>query len=381
MIRTLFFAFVAVLLFQSCSNTPPPRTFTETDYTKFTDSLGFAVRNADTAFMMAHFNLQQLQDNFVKQVKASLIAEDQARELCREEVKNIVATLAQRPDREFFKHLHTARKGDTATYYFRSFHNNRTEYLSVEVVPGPDHLLVSDLMFFNMGMTFSEMMVDFYRAIFVDNNKLLPGNDALRINSGQIANELRNIHINLVRRQYSAVMNDIRRLPSPVQETIIVQQYEMLACALTGDSMRAERLRKRTEGFSKVKHARCILLYEVYGNTKNYREALNSCDQAEAILKDPMIDLFRAPLYASIDEFDKAEECLLRAKKATGNEHRQAVYSLLLKLYIFSNDTEKALATANEMVEIASFARNDLYFYFMQNPDMARDPRVSKFFD
>jgi hypothetical protein len=381
MLRTLFFIFVSALLFQSCSNTPSPRTFTEADYTKFTDSLGFAIRTADTAFLMAHFNVPQLEENFVKQINASLIAEDRARELCKDEVTSIVLTLAKRPDHEFFKHLHTTRKGDTATYYFRSFQNNVTEYLSVDVVPGADKLLISDLMFFNMGMSFSEMMIDFYRAVFVDNNKLLPGNDALRINSGQIANDLRNIHINLVQRRYSEVMNDIRSLPTPVQETIIVQQYEMLACAITGDSMRAERLRKRTEGYSKVKNGRCILLYEVYAYCGNPSEALKSCDQADAILKDPMIDLFRAPLYASLEEFDKAEACLLRAKKATGNEHRQTIFSLLLRLYIVQDNTDKALATANEMIEVASFAKSDLYYFFMQNPEMARDPRVSAFFD
>ncbi|MCA6362243.1 MAG: hypothetical protein IM638_04350 [Bacteroidetes bacterium] len=381
MLRTLVFAFVAVLLFQSCSNAPAPRTFTEADYTKFADSLGFAIRNADTSFLMAHFHMQHIQDNFVKQVKASLLAAEDARKQCQKEVNNVIITLAERPDREFFKHLHTVRNGDTATYYFRSFHSNLTEYLSVDVVPGASGLLISDLMLFNTGMSFSETIVDFYRSVFVDDNKLLPGNDALNINTEAIANSIRAVQINLYQGDFSEAMNIIRSLPSPVQETITVQQYEMLVCAVTGDSMRAERLRKRTEGFSKTKNARCLLLYRVYAYCGNAREALKCCDQAEAILKDPMIDLLRAPLYVAVDEIDKAEASLLRAKKATGNEHRQVVYSLLLKLYVRQDNTDKAIETAKEMIDQAAFDKNDLYGYFILNPDMAADPRVSAFFD
>jgi hypothetical protein len=380
MFRTLVFAFVAALLLQSCSNTPPPRTFTETDYTKFADSLGFAIRNADTSFLITHFHIQHIQDNFVKQIKVSLLADEDARKQCRKEVNNIIITLSQRPDREFFKHLHTARKGDTATYYFRSFHNNLTEYLSIEVVPGTNQLLVSDLMFYSAGMTFSEMLIDLYRAVYVDNNKLLPGNDALNIYSEDIVRDIRTIQLYLIEGNYSPALTLIRNLPSQAQETIIVQQYEMQACALAGDSMRAERLRKRTEGFSKVKNARCLLLYQIYAYCGNAREALKCCDQAEAVLKDPMIDLLRAPLYIALDESENAEASLLRAKKTTGNEHRRAIYSLLLRFYIRQNSTEKAILTANEMIDQASFDKSDLYVYFMLNPEMAADPRVDQFF-
>ncbi|MCU0435035.1 MAG: hypothetical protein MUC87_16375 [Bacteroidia bacterium] len=381
MLRILLFPLAVLLTLQSCSDQPAPRTFTDADYTKFTDSIGFAIRRGDTAFIISHFNFEAQQEKFVKAVRASVMAEEQARGLYKQEIANLLNSLSKRKDREFFRHLHTARKGDTATYYFRAYHDNKTEYLSVQTVPGPQYLLITDMMLFSTGLTFSEVLADFYRAIFVDNNKLLPGNDAMRINSSAIISQIGTIQQNLYDANYAYVLTAIKALPSEVQETVTIQQFEMNACLFTGDTLRAERLRKRTEGKSLVKNARSFMLYQYYFHMGKTDEALKCCDELDEIVKDPMIDLYRAAVYWRIPQYNRAEEYLQRAIKLTGNEHRQTTYAMLLKVYIDQSKTAEALALAAEMEEKASFSKNDLMFFFMNNREVATDPRVDKYFD
>ncbi|MGL5891404.1 MAG: hypothetical protein ACRC3B_16055 [Bacteroidia bacterium] len=370
----------AVILFvSSCKEEQPKRVYTDADYKQFTDSLGFAIRTGDSSYIMSRLNYAEMRSSFLKAVGVGMLAEDDAGYIFSTEISAMVATLATRKDHDLFKHLSTEKTGNTRIIYFRSFKDTRCDYLGVKVIPGAQKLLIDDIILFSHGMTFQERMIDLYKVAFIDNNKLLPGKDAILQESNKMISEIARIDEQLSSGVGFNAMQKIKQLPSKLQESMTIQLLEMRACAFNHDSLRTERLMKRTTDASGMKAGLNFLTAECCINISNYNRLLKSVEDLDAVVHDPMLDVLRGGAYYGLMKKNEAEVCLKKAVETSSNETRQYCYVSLLRFYVFEDKKEEALALANEMIEKAAFDKVDLGGIFMLNTALRYDEDVVRF--
>lgn len=369
--------FAAIVVFAaSCKEEQPRRVYSDADYKQFTDSLGFAIRTGDSAYIMSKLNFSEMRSRFLKAVEVGMLAEDDAASIFSTEIHAMVAALATRRDHDLFKHFSTQKTGDTAMLYFRSFKDGRGDYLGIRVIPGVEKLLIDDIVLFSHGMTFQERMADLYQAAFIDNNKLLPGKDAMLFQINTMITEIAVIDERLNDKGGFGAMQKIESLPSKLQESMTVQLLEMRACSFNRDSLRTERLMKRTAGASKVQAGLNFLTAECCLNIGNHHLLLKSVDELDAVVHDPMLNVMRGAAYYGMLKNNEAENCLKKAVTTASNETRQYCYASLLRFYVIEGRKDEALAQANEMLEKAAFDKNDLGVIFMMNTELRYDKDV-----
>jgi hypothetical protein len=371
--------FAIVVLAVSCKNEPPKRIYTDADYKQFTDSLGFAIRTGDTSFLMGRLNAAEMRNRFLKAIGVGMLAEDDAATVFSTEIGAMVAALSERKDRDLFKHQSTQKNSDTAMIYFRSFKDGKGDYLGVRVIPGTEKLLIDDIILFSHGMTFQERMADLYKAAFIDNNKLLPGKDAMLFQVNTMIKEIAVIDEKLSDGGGFGAMDKIESLPSKLQESMTVQLLEMRVCSFNRDSLRTERLMKRTAEASKLKPGLDFLTAECCLNISNHDMLLKSVEALDAVVHDPLLDVLRGSAYYGMKKNDKAETCLKKSVVTASNETRQYCYSSLLRFYVYESRKDEALALANEMIEKAAFDKKDLGGIFMLNTALSYDEDVLRF--
>jgi hypothetical protein len=370
---------MAIIFVASCKEEQPRRSYSDADYKQFTDSLGFAIRTCDSAYIMSKLNYTEMRSRFLKAVGVGMLAEKDAAAVFSTEITAMVAALATRKDHDLFKHLSTQKTGDTAMIYFRSFKDGGVDYLGVKVIPGTEKLLIDDVILFSHGMTFEERMIDLYKVAFIDNNKLLPGKDAMLFQISTMIAEIADIDDKINRGAGFIAKEKIKQLPSKLQGSMTVQLLEMRACSFSSDSMRTERLMSRTANASKIKTGLYFLTAECCINISNHSRLLESVNALDEVVHDPMLDVLRGGAYYGLKKKTEAETYLKKAVATSSNETRQYCYTSLLRYYVFENNKEEALALAGEMLEKAAFDKKDLGGIFMLNTALRYDEDVVDF--
>lgn len=379
MFRPIFSFFLIVAgIFFSCTG-KNQKEFTDKDYARFADSLGFSMRTGDSAFFLKNLDLEFIEESFQKETGAGLLGLNEARKIIRTEIGFLANQIALALGEQNLKLIHQYKDSIGYHVIFRTFREQTgLNYVDVLLVSGENHPLIRDIAFFTNGGSYFKLLNETYAAVMVDQNSFIPGKEGLSWKSQGQLQLLYSIRKLMQNDHFEEAGTILKRIGPELRATRNFMICELQYTNAVRDSVLYSAVEKRiNERFPNDPDLLLVKLEACFVN-KQFKQAASYTEQLDKRVHDPLLNLIRGNIYASMDSIKQAEVYFQKAIATAENEYRPNCYGSLLIMYIKNNNAKESIRVANAMIEQASYDKEELIPVLLENQKLADDPEVRK---
>jgi hypothetical protein len=372
----VLFLGIVLLSLPSCKE-EIKNTFSNKQYEDFADSLSEALRRGDSSFIIKRINIEELQEIFLTKTGVGLLSVDMAKTILRRELHRLAEGLVYAADRQYLRKVNQFK--DTLGYHFifrTCIPEEGLNYIELVLGAGKKQPLIQDVILYNFGGSYVDILSETYAAVMVDQNAFLPGKEGLSWSTqGQLSylNSVRGLLRNDQLEQAAFALQSIgKELRSTRNFMVCELQYAVLA----GDSLLIERTLKQLN--KRFPNHPELLLVQIDANfvAGHYKQMFSNTDLLEKRVKDPFLNLARGNAYARMDSIALAESYFQKALAGSDYLYRRNCYTCMLRMYIEKGNVPACIRIGNEIIENAVFDGEEVAAFFLEGGSISEEPEI-----
>ncbi|TND10590.1 MAG: hypothetical protein FD123_232 [Bacteroidetes bacterium] len=340
----LCFLFFAFFILQSCGGKNEP-DLSEKEYRRFAEALDSALDAGNPNFLKTNSDLDELGEERARKLKLRLADVKNFKQAFSEGMQAVFDTLAWRGKGGDFEYIRYEQKNGEHHAFLRLFYEQGgINYYDFILGSKNGKPVVRDIYVFIIGRTIGEAV----------------GSDA---SSGMKRSDSVNT-LKIFREQASTgnvpeTILAYNTLPKKYREVkSVLLQYMSICSGHDAEEYAAaaatfKKLYRDDAGYN-------LLMFDDCSKTGDYRKSIYYLDELDKIVKDPLLDYYRANLYSAMDSTERSLELFRKVAENMPGLARERSCRAILNTHIYYSEYDKALAVCKELVSRKFFTKQEV---------------------